>query len=89
MSTKFHDPSASAFVQGCGHMSHTVKIYYFIKHFLFYTQSNIKQTESDLMLTKEGYIKIVNDPWGRGSYAGTLPYESYSENVMFRFFFLT
>ena len=49
-------------VQGCGHISHKVKMHYFFKNLLKYSQSQtyIRQTKCILMITKEWSTKIVN-----------------------------
>ena len=56
----FLTPGAGVFVQGCGHISHIVKMHYFFKNLLLYSQAQIRQTKYIVMMTKEGSIKIVN-----------------------------
>ena len=52
---------AGVLVLGRGHISHLVKIHYFLKNLLFYSQAQIRQTEDYIvMMTKEGSTKIVN-----------------------------
>ena len=40
-------------------MSHIVKIHYFFKNHLFYSQAEVRQTEGIVMMSKEGSTKIV------------------------------
>ena len=56
----FTTPGAVAFVLGCGHISHIVKMHYFFKNLLLYSHAWIKQTKYIEMMTKEGSTKIVN-----------------------------
>ena len=37
---KFHDPKAKDLVLECGRISHMVKVYYFFKNLLLYSQTN-------------------------------------------------
>ena len=53
-------PGAGFFVLGYGHISYIVKMHYFLKYFLIISQAKIKQTKYIVMMTKEGYTKIVN-----------------------------
>ena len=73
-STKFVNfmtPGVGVLVQGSGHISHMVKMHYLFKNLLF-TQASIKQTVSIVMMTKEGFTKIVNsmNPGTRGRVLG-------------------
>ena len=52
-------PGAGVLVQGCGHISHIVKRYYFLKNLLLYTQAYIRQTKCKVIMTKEDCTKIV------------------------------
>ena len=63
----------------------SVKLMYFFKNLLLYSQALIIQTKYVVMMTKEGSTKIVNfmTPRGRGSSARAWPYKSYSENALF------
>ena len=56
----FMTPGAGVLVQGCGHISHIVKLHYFFKNLLLYSQALIRQTKYVVMMTKEGSTKIVN-----------------------------
>ena len=56
----FMTPGAGAFLLGCGHLSHIVKMHYIFKNLLLYTQTYSRQTESIVMMTKKASIKIVN-----------------------------
>ena len=46
-------------VLGRGHKSHTVKMHYFFKILLLYSQHQFRQTMYIVMMTKEGSTKIV------------------------------
>ena len=62
-STKFVNfmtPGLGVLVPGRGHISHIVKLHYFIINLLLYSQAHIRQTKFVVMMTKEGSIKIVN-----------------------------
>ena len=78
---KFYDPRAEVFVLGRGHISYIVKMHYFFKNLLLYSQALIRQTKYVVMMAKEGSTKSVI--WGRGSCARVWPYKSYSENALF------
>ena len=56
----FMTPRAGVLVQGCGHISRIVKMHYFFKNLLLYSQTYIKQTKYIVMMNKEGSTKIVN-----------------------------
>ena len=56
----FMTPGPGVLVLGCGHKSHIVKLHYFFKNFLLYSQAQIRQTKYVVMMTKEGSTKIVN-----------------------------
>ena len=47
-------------VLGRGHISDIVKIHYFYKNLLLYSQAQIRQTEGIVMMSQEGFNKIVN-----------------------------
>ena len=46
-------------VLGCGHLSHIVKMHYFFKNLLLYSQEYIGQTKYIVLINKEGSTKIV------------------------------
>ena len=90
----FMTPWAGVIALGCGHISHIVKIHYFFKILLLFSQAQIKQTKYIVIMTKEGSTKIVNFMTPA---AGVLalrqgwPYKSQSENTLFflKIFFLS
>ena len=47
-------------MQGHGLISHLVKMHYFFKNLLLYSQALIRQTKYVVMMTKVGSTKIVN-----------------------------
>ena len=51
---------AGVLVQGRGHISYIVKMHYFLKNLLLYSQAQIRQTDSIVMMSKKGSTKIVN-----------------------------
>ena len=51
---------AEILVLGHDHVSHVVKMYYFFKYLLLYTQAKITLTESIVRMNKEGSTYIVN-----------------------------
>ena len=51
---------AEILVLGCGHILHLVKMLYFFKNLLLYTQTFIRQTEGIVMMTKEDFTNIVD-----------------------------
>ena len=53
-------PGAGALVVGCGHINYIVKMHYFFKNLFLYFQAYIRQSKYIVMITKEGYTKIVN-----------------------------
>ena len=53
-------PAAGVLALGRGHISQIVKIHYFFKNLLLYSQAEIRKTKYIVMMTKEGYTKIVN-----------------------------
>ena len=55
----FMTPWAGVLVQGCGHISHIVKMHYFFNNLLLYTQAYIRQTKYEEMMTKEEFTKNV------------------------------
>ena len=57
-----------------------VEIHYFFKILLLFSQAQIIQTEGIVMMTKEGYTKVVNfmTPGAR-----RWPYKSHNENAFF------
>ena len=57
---KFMTPGAGALVQGRGNISYVVKMHYFFKNLRLYSQAYNRQTKCKVMMTKEGFIKIVN-----------------------------
>ena len=56
----FMTPRAGVLVLGPGHISHIVKMHYFFKNHLLYSQECIRQTKYTVVMTKEGSTKIVN-----------------------------
>ena len=55
----FTTPGAGVLVLGCGHLSHIVKMHYFFKNLLLYSQAYIRQTKYIVLINKEGSTKIV------------------------------
>ena len=55
----FMTPRAGVFVLWCGHISHIVKMHYFFKNLLLYSQAYIRQTKYIVLINKEGSTKIV------------------------------
>ena len=55
----FMTPGAEVLVLGCGHVSHLVKIHYFFKNLLLYSQAQITQSKYIVMTAKQGSTKIV------------------------------
>ena len=53
-------PGAEVLVLGHGHISHIVKMHFFFKNVLLYSQAWIRQTKYVIMMTKEGSTKIVD-----------------------------
>ena len=51
---------AEILVLGRGHISHMVKLHFIFNNLLLYTQAYIRQTKFVLVMTKEGFTKIVN-----------------------------
>ena len=56
----FMTPWVGVLVLGRGHISHRVKMHYFLKDLLLYSQALIRQTKYVVMMNKEGSTKIVN-----------------------------
>ena len=56
----FMTPGAGVLALGRGHISHVVKMHYFFKNLLLYSQAWIRQTNYIVMMTKKGPTKIVN-----------------------------
>ena len=56
----FMTPRAGVLVLGRGHISREVKMHYFFKNLLLYSQALIRQTKYVVMMTKEESTKIVN-----------------------------
>ena len=52
-------PGSGVLVSGCGHISHIVKMHYFLSHHLLYPQAKIRQTKYIVGIIKEGSTKIV------------------------------
>ena len=73
----FITPGAGVLVLGCGHISHIMKMHYFFKNLLLYSQAVIRQTKYIVMIAKEGSTKIV------GSCVRVWPFKSNSENALF------
>ena len=55
----FMTPRAGVLVLGRGHISHIVKMHYFFKNLLLYSQALIRQTKYIVMMVKEGFTKII------------------------------
>ena len=55
----FMTPRAGVLVLGHGHISQIVKMHYFFKNLLLYSQALIRQTKYIVMMIKEGFTKIV------------------------------
>ena len=53
-------PGAEVLVLGRGHICHIMKMHYFFKNLLLYSQAYIRQTKYIVMMRKEGSTKIVN-----------------------------
>ena len=59
----FMTPGAGIFAQGCGHISHIVKMHYSLKIYLLYSPAwmrQMRQTKFIVMMTKEGSTQIIN-----------------------------
>ena len=56
----FKTRGVGVLVLRCGHMSYIVKIIYFFKNLLLCFQTQIRQTEGIVMMSKEESNKIVN-----------------------------
>ena len=54
------NPGARGFVLGRGYTSHKVKMHYFFKNLLLYSQTLIRQNKHVVMMIKRGSTKIVN-----------------------------
>ena len=54
----FMTPGAGVLVLGRGHISHTVKMHYFFKNLLLYSQAWNRQSKYTGMMNKEGSTKI-------------------------------
>ena len=55
----FMTPGSGVLVLGFGHISRIVKMHYFFKNLLHYSQAQIRQTRYIVMIAKEGSTKIV------------------------------
>ena len=69
---------AGVLVIGCGHKSHIVKMHYYFKNLLLYSQAKVRQTTYIVMMTKERSTKIVTfmTPGAGVFYARVRPYKS-------------
>ena len=56
----FMTPAAGVLAPGRGHISQIVKIHYFFKNLLLYSQAQIRQIKVIVMMSKEGSTKLVN-----------------------------
>ena len=56
----FMTPRAGVLVLGCSHISHIVKVYYFLKNLLLYSHAYIRQTKYIVMMTNEGSPKLID-----------------------------
>ena len=54
----FMTPTVGVLVLECGHISHIVKMHYFLLDFLLYSQAYIKLTKYIVMMTKEGSTEL-------------------------------
>ena len=54
----FMTPRAGVLMLGRGHFNPVVKMHYFFKNLLLYSQAEIRQTNYVVMMTKEGFTKI-------------------------------
>ena len=52
-------PEGGVLVLGRGYLSHIVKMHYFFKNLLLYSQAYIRQTKYIVLINKEGSTKIV------------------------------
>ena len=57
----FITPGTEVLVLGCGHLSCIVKMHYFFKILLLYSQAKIRQTKYVLIMTKEGSTIILHN----------------------------
>ena len=75
----FMTPGAGVFVQGCDHMSHIVKMHYYFKNLLLYSQTWIRQTKFNVYsINDQGRVYKnykLHDPRGWGSDVRTWPYK--------------
>ena len=55
----FMTPRAGVLVLRCGHISHIVKMHYFLKNLHLNSNAYIRQTKYIVIMTKEGSTKIV------------------------------
>ena len=81
----FMTPGVRTPLLRCGHKSLIVKMHYFFKNRLLYSQAQIRQTKYVVMITKEGSTKIENfmTPGAGVLVLGVAIYKSYSENALF------
>ena len=81
----FMSTGAGVLELGCGHLNHIVKMHYFFKNLLLFSQAYIRQTKYIVLINKEGSTKIVTfmTPWAGVLVARVWPYKSYSENALF------
>ena len=56
----FMTPRAGVLVLGRGLISHKVKMHFFFKNLLLYSQAYIRQTKNVVMMTNKGCTKILN-----------------------------
>ena len=56
----FMNPEAVLLAVRCAHISRIVKMIHFLKNLPIYTQFQIRQTESIVMMTKKQSSKMVN-----------------------------
>ena len=69
---------------GCGHISYIVKVHYSFKNLFLYSQAYFRQTMYIVMMTKEGFTKIITfmTPGVAVLLLGC-GHMSYSENALF------
>ena len=56
----FLTPGPGVLVLRRGHIGKIVKMHFFFKDLLLYSQAQIRQTKYVVMMTKEGFTKIIN-----------------------------
>ena len=75
----FMSPGAEVLALGRGHISHTVKMYYYFKNIFLFSRALIRPTKYIVLMTMQGSVYQnyeFHDLWGRGSDARAWPYKS-------------